>query len=806
MTFQYNQPLSANPELLLENVRALFPEGAVVELRALNASTPGWRAPHTEYGYYDDMEALARDAASLSACAPVVYVTLNEVDPRLLSCAANRLKSQTGTSKNAVTTTDADILRYRYLLVDCDPARPADISSTDQEHAASKQRAVEVRKWLRSFGWPRPAAADSGNGAHLLYRVDLEHTPENKALVQHVLAALALRFSDSTVTIDEKVFNPARITKCYGTRAASKGDDTADRPHRFSELVRVPDGLHINPVTREQLQAVAETAPPQEAAPERRGSKSFDGPYDMEAMLARHPDELAVKREGPWNKGYKWLLACCPFNEDHTDNAAVLTLVDGVPGFTCQHNSCAGNHIKELWMRLGERSQPRADLSPAERQEASTTQPNRGRVFSGKDLMAKHIAPVRWAVNGLLPDGTTLLGGKPKMGKSWWCLSLAIAIASGGVVFGTMPVERGEVLYLALEDNERRLQQRLRTLLGDRDVPDGLHFVTECPRADRGGVEFLEEWLQEHPLTRLVIVDTLAKVKPMARRGVSVYEEDYAAVQPLKSLSDRYSVAILVVTHLRKMAAEDAQDEITGSMGISGGVDGSIVLRRQRGQADAVLHITGRDVEEQSLAMQFDNDTCQWRLAGPADDFLRSKERSDILAVLREAQRPLAPKDIADRLGKTSSAIRRLVGKMADAGELHCPAYGLYQPVGSGTTGNTGHNGNSGNSGHTGNTARLRAERVTDTRSVTGDGHAAEGREAATDGHSARSVTSVTDVTASEDSRAAALELLEALDLATLSADEFIPLMNQLGWPLMFEWQLKWQKARSATLSKRKAA
>jgi hypothetical protein len=228
---QHTPPQSrANRDDILKVAQTLFPEGSVVELRALDASTPAWRAPHTEYGYYSDMEALATDAAYMGECAPVVYFTLNEVDPRLLNRAANKLRSQVGNgagSKKATTTSDKDIQRYRYLLVDCDPKRPADIAASDAEHEAARE-------------------------------------------------------------------NPARICKLYGTRAANKGDDTMERPHRVSELRKAPKGLHTTPVTLEQLQAVAATLP-EEVKPERKGAKaSAAGPYDMEALIERHPDGLQV--------------------------------------------------------------------------------------------------------------------------------------------------------------------------------------------------------------------------------------------------------------------------------------------------------------------------------------------------------------------------------------------------------------------------------------------------------------------------------------------------------------------------------
>jgi hypothetical protein len=143
----------------------LFEEGQVVEVRILNA-------PHTVSGYYDDFAQMATDALAYSGRA-AVYATLNPVNPALMARAANRLQP-----KPRATTTDADILRRRWLPIDFDPVRPADISSTDAEHEAALERARGCRAHLRQEGWPEPILADSGNGAHLLYRIDLSNDAE----------------------------------------------------------------------------------------------------------------------------------------------------------------------------------------------------------------------------------------------------------------------------------------------------------------------------------------------------------------------------------------------------------------------------------------------------------------------------------------------------------------------------------------------------------------------------------------------------------------------------------------------------
>ncbi len=248
--------------------------------------------------------------------------------------------------------------------------------------------------------------------------------------------------------------------------------------------------------------------------------------------------------------------------------------------------------------------------------------------FTAAELMAMELPAPCWAVPGILPAVVTLLAGKPKLGKSWLALGLSIAVATGGVALGTKPVEQGEVLYLALEDNKRRLQTRLKKVLPDGVAPVGLHLNIEWPRADEGGVERLVAFLGAHPECRLVIIDTLARFKPRASGRRSQYDEDRDAVDPLVPIAAEHNVAIVLVHHLRESESDDPLDMIHGSAGLTGGVDGALVLKRQRGQADAYLHVDGRDIEEPvELALKFDRNAATWAIVGGADEYRLSETR-----------------------------------------------------------------------------------------------------------------------------------------------------------------------------------
>jgi hypothetical protein len=291
-------------------------------------------------------------------------------------------------------------------------------------------------------------------------------------------------------------------------------------------------------------------------------------------------------------------------------------------------------------------------------------------VFTAAALEEMKFPEPRWAVEGVLAEGLSILGGRPKIGKSWLALALGSAISSGGRALGQIPTEEGDVLYLALEDNKRRLQERMRRIMHGGPWPERLHLTNAWPKTGNGGLDLLDEWCNAHPDTRLVIVDTLARVRPIRSGRGDLYAEDYKIGQDLKALADSHGVAVLVVHHLRKMDSDDPLELLSGTLGLPGAADSVLVMKRERGRDDATLFVTGRDVEERELAVEWDEALWQWVHRGSAEEYRRSEARKDILELLEKEDEPLSPREIAEAVGKKDTAVRQLLRSMVQDGEV----------------------------------------------------------------------------------------------------------------------------------------
>ena len=239
------------------------------------------------------------------------------------------------------------------------------------------------------------------------------------------------------------------------------------------------------------------------------------------------------------------------------------------------------------------------------------------RGISAAALMAKQFEPVNYVIPGLIAEGVTLFGGKPKIGKSWMAYDFALAIAAGRPVFGTIPITQGDVLYLALEDSERRLKSRL-LKKGIMQAPERLTLVTEWPDLDNGCIAEMDAWAAASVRPALVIVDVLKQVRSPGKFNEQLYDSDYRSLTGLGAFARNRGIAVLVVHHVRKMEADDPLESLSGTNGLTGAADSVMVLKRDLGTGHCILYVRGRDVEESEKAVRFEPDNGTWELLGNA--------------------------------------------------------------------------------------------------------------------------------------------------------------------------------------------
>lgn len=625
-----------------------------------------------------DLDGLIASAEAMPSGAGV-YVCLNPV------------RLDLGSKAKAV-----DVKSRRWLLMDIDPLKAAGFdkhSATDEEKEDAKKSAENVWEILKGHDWPDPMVIDSGNGWYLLYRINLPNDESSRAALRALLHGLRVLVADQPCSFDASVHNADRLAKLPGTWA-KKGDPLPDRPHRPSRIVYAPTMMDV--VTLEMIQAATPEnkkkptpvakSKPTEPWTVRAGTHDNKRAYGLKALDSECV-KLALWQAGDRdNQLYRsaatlgelagaaallpseiesGLLDACRTNgliekrgEQHCRDNIRRGIEKGSqePRVIPERNGTVHGTVYEQW-------------NPQAGKETKKTRPVTYRL---SELLTMELPDPKWAVPGLLSEGLTMLCGKPKLGKSWMALNLAMTIAAGGLALGKIRVQPAHVLYLALEDRLRRVQDRARKVMKGlgSEANDRLQFAVEWPRQDQLGVSFLAEWAQTisqmEQQPALIVIDVWAKFRAPSNARGNAYEQDYNQLSEVKSMGDHFGTSILAVHHTRKGAAEDVFDEVSGTQGIAGAADGTLILARSRGQSDGTLAMTGRDIEEQTLAVSFDVNTFCWTSHGSADEKLSGDMQTKIIAYLRERGVACFATDIAEHVERTADQIRPILHRLFD--------------------------------------------------------------------------------------------------------------------------------------------
>ncbi len=549
---------------IANGMRVLFEPGGIHEQRSPSAGM---------FGLYTDIDAAARDAFQLSQDPAVkaVYWSLNPVQDDLLNRSPNRL-SRAGAGTCAK---DADVVRRRWILIDFDPVRPADTNSTDDEKQTAHALCDAASQWLAEQGWPAGIKADSGNGSHLLYRIDL---PANDCgLVKRCLDALADRFTTEFVDVDRKVGNASRICKVYGT-LSRKGPHTEERPHRCSSIISIPATIEI--VTKEMIEAVIPQVP-QRGNLEKHAlgfAPSEPRNNDRQQILARAEKWLAKRPGGvsgqgghldtftavqsvvrgfdltesealsilePWNQS-----ACSPPWSDselrHKVQSARETGTMEV-----------GKLLNAPFERNGHDAQRLADAVEG----VEGPPPYRVEVISHEQF-CKSDYRQRFLVKRILVDGQPcILGGPHKCLKTSIALDLAFSLGTGTKFLGQFEVpEPVPVAVLSGESGGFTLQRTMREVARGRNMlmatPAPIYWGFKLPQVSKPDhLAALGDMIVENSI-RVCMVDPayLFLLSGSQGRQASNIFDMGSILQGLTEMGQATACTIVILHHFKKSA------------------------------------------------------------------------------------------------------------------------------------------------------------------------------------------------------------------------------------------------------------
>lgn len=603
-------------------------------------------------GYFTQVDTLFQQFDTIDPRLTNTYISINRVNKACYSREQRDCFRLTD-----LNTHDYEIDAYEWLFVDLDPKRLTGISSTDEELEAARVLSDKVYSYMKNLGFHEPIRAMSGNGHHLLYKIDLLNTDENKTLVGRCLENLASMFNSDKVQIDTINHNQSRVCKLYGTMA-QKGANTEERPFRMSYLTYVPKKIEINDVDLLTILANELPEPPKPA----RKTVNSNGEFDIESWMSEHGLEPLRADSGTDCTIYP--LANCPFDPSHTDgDSKIFKYTNGAIAFKCHHNSCKG----KVWQDVRELLEPGAyDNKDEETDRAieegwkkhkqylviqktdDIEEVKKGlpklSAISAYDLQQKEFDERYYAVQDMIPEGETVIAAPPKTGKSWLMLDMCLKVAEGKPFLG-FETKKSDTLYLALEDGDSFEQERLNIVLDGNVAPKNFHFVfSNVMPMNEGFLLQLEELLKQFPDVKIVVIDTLQFIKYRQSKSESAYETDYRTGRDLKEFAEKKDIAIVVVTHTTKMKyIDDDMSNVSGTNGVTGAADAVIVLNKdKRTDSEAKMFITGRKVRQTIHNIRFNDQKCCWEYVGVAeigDKDQREKEEREnsyLMSKIRE--------------------------------------------------------------------------------------------------------------------------------------------------------------------------
>lgn len=590
------------------------PENKLVEIRLLGKQTYS--------GYFKDLDILNSQLRPLLDHnnaqyygAMQAYFTLNEVNDDLYS----REQHDVFVKKPKSTTTDGDIVRRRFVLIDLDPTRAASISASDEEFERAHLKAVDVYRYLMGVGFKEPIITKSGNGWHLYLPCDMPNDDEHNDLIKRFLQSLSNMFSGDGVDIDEKVFNPARIDKLIGTWA-KKGSDTKERPWRLAQFVKIPKDLSSNDDAL--FATVADLLPKEEpkVLPNRRAFSNGQ-PFDLPRWMLEHGIKYREKRNG---SSTVYELEECPWIETHSDrkkwDSALFVDSEGKVTFNCTHSHCKGRTWHDVRLKYEPDAydkpmyngmqqpivvyQPQRNAQTRQKYEIKEENPELGKKWlSLSDIKKIDLSAIPRFKTGIVEIDRNLLGlgecevtlisGGNASGKSSFLNTLICNLVEQGVPNALWTGELPPQILKAWLQMVAAGRDNLRlSTYGDGKyyVPNG---IAEKIDEWMGGMFFLfnneygSVWKEVfHDMNELLklgvkvfILDNLMSLDIDLLEGDKNNKQKELILQ-IKDFAKRNNVHVILVAHPRKSSAFLRKNDISGTSDLTNVVDNVWIFHR----------------------------------------------------------------------------------------------------------------------------------------------------------------------------------------------------------------------------------
>lgn len=561
-------------------------------------------------GYFTDAETLLQKFDSVDLRGANVYITLNRINEACMSRIQHERFLQA-----KVTTSDTDITEYSWLFIDVDPVRASGVSSSKEELLAAQKMARQIYLYLQGLGFENPVKALSGNGCHMLYKVYLKNTSENRELIQKCLQVLANLFDTEQVKIDTTNYNPARVCKLHGT-LAQKGANTKERPHRFSRIFT--DDLDVKITEKKYLEKLVAQLP-ENPQPERRNTYTPENSFDLEDFLSRH-GLTYKKRQG--DRAVIYSLDKCPFDDTHVDGDSKIFLYpNGAIAFKCHHNSCAGKkwqdvrqlfepdaynktyaqddgHIEAGWQQHNRDKEP-AQIEPPEPDDTEPRFRTMQEILASPEPQHEFVRcgidGIDRSMGGLEKTGVSVISGLRASGKSTWI---------GQIILTAVQDRHTVVVYSGELDNHKYINWLMRQAAGKTNIVQSQTFrnsydvpqeikqqIAEWSSSyfwlynNKYGNRFdkLEAFLRQQIISTkadICIIDNLMALDISALNSHDKYDAQTNFVWALKNLAEQTNTHIIFVAHPRKANGFLRLSDISGSGNIGNIVDNAFIIHR----------------------------------------------------------------------------------------------------------------------------------------------------------------------------------------------------------------------------------